>query len=51
MLRKLAHTEAGNDLFTIGFVALLLALVALLASWLPAQRAACEDPLRALGQR
>jgi ABC-type lipoprotein release transport system permease subunit len=51
LMRKLALADGGNDLLTIAFVAVLLVAVALLASWLPAQRAAAQDPLRAIGQR
>lgn len=39
---------AGSDPATIALVALLLFAVALLACWIPAQRATRIDPLDAL---
>jgi ABC-type lipoprotein release transport system permease subunit len=38
----------GMDPVTLGVIATLLALVALLACWLPARKAARVDPLEAL---
>lgn len=38
-VRKVAHAESMNHLITLGCVALLLGLIALLASWWP--RATC----------
>ncbi len=47
-LRKLLFDVNGADPLTYGGVVGLLALVALLASWLPARRAAKVDPIVAL---
>jgi putative ABC transport system permease protein len=41
----------GNSFRTTAFVAGLVGLVALLACWLPARRAAPQDPLAAIAQR
>ena len=51
LVRKLAPQSAGPNFVIIGGVAFLLVAMALLASWLPAHRAANEDPLRAIGER
>ena len=48
---RLTGYAADNEMLTIGSVAMLLSLVALVACWLPARRAADLDPLTALGQR
>lgn len=50
-VRKLVPQSAGPNFVVIGGVAFLLAAFALVASWLPAHRAANDDPLRALGER
>jgi predicted permease len=47
-LRGLLYEVKPLDPLTFGGVALLLALVALLACWLPARRAAKVDPMEAL---
>jgi predicted permease len=47
-LRGLLYEVSSADPLTIGAVALLLASVALLASWLPAHRAARVDPMVAI---
>jgi predicted permease len=47
-LGKLLFQISPADPFTFGAVALLLALVALTATWLPARRAARVDPMVAL---
>ncbi len=49
--RLSGYGATGNEMLTIGSVAMLLSLVALVACWLPARRAADLDPLTALGQR
>ena len=43
-LRGITYDGRGHDLLTLGAVCVLLAVVALFASWLPAQRAARVDP-------
>jgi predicted permease len=48
VLRGLLYEVSSADPLTIGAVALLLASVALLASWLPAHRAARVDPMVAI---
>jgi putative ABC transport system permease protein len=48
VLRGLLYEVSASDPLTLGSVALLLAAVALLASYLPARRAARVDPLMAL---
>ena len=48
VLRGLLYEVSATDPATLGGVALLLAGVALLASYLPARRAARVDPLVAL---
>jgi ABC-type antimicrobial peptide transport system permease subunit len=40
----------ADDPITFGSVALVLLLVSLTATWIPASRAATTDPVRALGQ-
>ena len=51
LLQTLAHGAAGNHLPVVFLSALLLGVVALVACWVPAHRAAAMDPLSALGQR
>jgi len=48
ILRSMLSGVAPGDPTVLGVVALLLAAVALLASWLPARRAAAVDPLVAI---
>jgi predicted permease len=48
LIASLLFGVAPFDPLTFGAVALLLALVALLATWLPARRAAGVDPIQAL---
>ncbi len=48
LISGLLHDVAPTDIGTLGFVALLLTLVALLASAIPAWRAAEIDPVQAL---
>lgn len=48
ILRSLLFGVAPGDPTVLAFVALLLAVVALFASWLPARRAAAVDPLIAI---
>ena len=43
-----ARMVAPNDPATLAIVAVVLAVTALLASWLPARRAARVDPMLAL---
>ena len=50
-LRWTGYGATGDEMITIGLVALLLSAVAMIACWLPARRAARLDPLAALGQR
>jgi putative ABC transport system permease protein len=47
-LRSLLFEVTPTDPSTYVIIALLLAAIALLASWLPARRAASVDPLTAL---
>ncbi|MDQ6828142.1 MAG: ABC transporter permease [Gemmatimonadota bacterium] len=47
-LRALLYDVSPTDPLTLGSVALVLIIVAALASWLPARRAAKVDPLHAL---
>ena len=48
VLESLLFNIAPSDPLTFATVAVLLALVALLATWLPARRAARVDPMSAL---
>jgi putative ABC transport system permease protein len=48
LMRQMLFEVGANDPMTFTFVALLLALVALLACWIPARRAMKVDPLVAL---
>jgi len=48
VLRSLLYGVGERDPLTFVAVAVLLALVALLASWIPARRAARVDPLAAM---
>jgi ABC-type antimicrobial peptide transport system permease subunit len=48
LLRTLLFGVRPIDPLTFGGVALLLGLVAVLASWVPAERAAQSDPMTAL---
>jgi predicted permease len=48
LLSSMLYGVGTSDLFTFGSVSLLLAMVALLACYLPARRAARMNPLRAL---
>jgi putative ABC transport system permease protein len=45
---SLLYGVSPQDPFTFAAVAALLVLIALLAGWIPARRAASLDPLRAL---
>jgi ABC-type antimicrobial peptide transport system permease subunit len=47
-LSSLLYGVSGTDPLTIGAVSMLLLLVSLLASWLPARRATKVDPMTAL---
>jgi putative ABC transport system permease protein len=47
-LRTLLHEVSPTDPLTFSAVAVILAAVALLGSWLPARRAAAVDPVVAL---
>jgi ABC-type antimicrobial peptide transport system permease subunit len=49
-LRALLYDVAPRDPLTLGVVSAALALVALVACWIPARRATGADPLRALRQ-
>jgi putative ABC transport system permease protein len=49
-LRALLYDVAPRDPLTLGLVSAALALVALVACWVPARRATGADPLRALRQ-
>jgi predicted permease len=51
VLRRFAYGAGADEGPTILLVAFLLAGTALVACWLPAQQAANEDPLVAIGQR
>jgi ABC-type lipoprotein release transport system permease subunit len=48
LLGNLLYGVGSFDGFTLGAVAVLLSLIALLACWLPAHRAAGVSPLSAL---
>jgi predicted permease len=50
-LQALATRPSGNNLLLLSVAAVLLAVVALVACWLPARRAAAVDTLTALGER
>jgi len=50
LLASLLYGVGSRDPATFGAVALLLTVVAGLASWLPARRAAATEPVTALGQ-
>jgi ABC-type antimicrobial peptide transport system permease subunit len=47
-LRGITYDGRGHDALTLAAVCALLAAVALLASWLPAQRATRVDPTLAM---
>jgi putative ABC transport system permease protein len=47
-MATLLHDVSATDPLTFGVVAVILAAVALLGSWLPARRAAAVDPVVAL---
>jgi putative ABC transport system permease protein len=49
-LRAALYETSALDLTTFGFVTLTLALVAFLASYIPARRATRADPMIALGR-
>ena len=51
VLQSTTPVAAGTEFVTIGSVAVVIFVVALIACWWPAQRAATVDPLMALGQR
>jgi len=48
VLRNMLYGVAPGDPSVLAAVALLLVAVALLASWVPARRAAAVDPLTAI---
>ena len=48
LLRQFLFGVRPVDPLTFGVVSLMMVLIALLAAWLPARRAAAVDPLRAL---
>ena len=48
VLRNMLYEVKANDPLTFTCVSLMLVLVALFASWLPARRAAKLDPMEAL---
>jgi predicted permease len=48
VLKSFLFNVAPSDPMTLGSVAVLLALVTLVATWLPARRAAASDPMAAL---
>jgi hypothetical protein len=50
-LRVLTYDRGANPAVLTGFAAVFLFVVACVASWLPAHRAAGVDPLRGIGQR
>ena len=50
LMKALLFGVSSSDLLTFGSIALLLALVALLACWVPARRAARVNPIIALRQ-
>lgn len=51
VLRRFAYGTTASIALPIVAVAVLLTILALIACWRPAKRAAGEDPLAALGQR
>jgi ABC-type antimicrobial peptide transport system permease subunit len=52
LLPRVLYGGGGGSAFvTITPVAMLLSLIALVACWFPAHRAAAVDPLEAIGQR
>lgn len=51
VLQRFAYGAGADEGSTIFLVAVLISTVGLLACWLPAQRAASDDPLFAIGER
>jgi putative ABC transport system permease protein len=51
LLKQIVPESVGNNAGIVSGVGILLAATVLLASWLPARRAASDEPLRALGER
>jgi ABC-type lipoprotein release transport system permease subunit len=48
LLTGMLYGITAKDPWSFGIVAMVLALVALLASWIPARRASRVDPMRIL---